>query len=146
MIKTQTSTPIPYGMLTPEMKKEICNGCGGKGGLVRPPHGVFFVTSCNHHDYGYWKGGSEVDRKRADIRLKERMMEDCDSLLLYDKKSDAGLPWYKRLFNLGRAKATAYSKWAVYRPWCELYYLGVKIAGRKFFRYAPQKRYPDMNA
>ncbi len=33
-----------YEDLTPEEKKEICNGCGGKGGWIKPPHAVFFVS------------------------------------------------------------------------------------------------------
>ena len=98
-----------YEDLTQEEKEEICNGCGGKGGIVTPPHAIFFETSCNHHDYGYYKGTTEKDRKRCDKNLRTAMNKDCSKL-----------PWYK---------------WLRYRPWCELYYLGVRSVGWKFFNY-----------
>lgn len=116
MIKTQTHTPIPYEDLTPGERQEICNGCGGKGGLVKPPHRIFFQASCDHHDYGYWKGCTEADRKNADQMLYKMM-----------KKDVATLPWYNKIR---------------YRPWCWLYYVAVRGIGRKFFYYGKEKRYP----
>ncbi len=66
-----------YEDLTPEEKKEICNGCGGKGGWIKPPHRVFFEASCNHHDYGYWKGCTEEDRKKCDKKFYGATVKDC---------------------------------------------------------------------
>lgn len=118
-MKCQTYTPVKYEDLTPGQKEEICNGCGGKGGWIKPPHRIFFKASCNHHDYGYWKGGSELDRLEADKMLYKSMVKDCKTL-----------PWYQ---------------WVRYRPWCWAYYKGVRIAGWKFFYFSEKKRYPELN-
>jgi hypothetical protein len=96
--------------LTEKEIAEICNGCGGKGSYVKPPHAVFFNASCNHHDYGYWKGGTEADRKTCDDKFYSEMVKDCKVL-----------PWYK---------------WLRYRPWCYLYYLAVRKWGKKYFYYS----------
>jgi hypothetical protein len=98
-----------YEDLSEQLKELICNGCGGKGSIVTPPHAIFFETSCNHHDYGYFKGGTKVDRKHCDLKLREAMYKDCKKL-----------PWYKKLR---------------YLPWCELYYRAVRMFGHKFFCY-----------
>lgn len=112
----QTDVPVKFEDLTEEQVKEICNGCGGKGSWIRPPHGLFFKTSCDHHDYGYWKGCEDEDRLACDKKLRESMIEDCKRL-----------PWYKK---------------AIYRPWAELYYAGVRMKGDDFFYWGPVKRYP----
>lgn len=107
---------IKYEDLSEEQKSIICNGCGGKGGFVKPPHAVFFETSCNHHDYGYYKGCKERDRIACDRKLKQAMYKDCKRL-----------PWYKQIR---------------YLPWCDLYYKAVRLFGSQFFYYAAEKRYP----
>jgi len=114
-MKWQTHTKVKYEDLTADQRREVCNGCGGKGGWIKPPHRIFFETSCNHHDYGYSCGGTEQDRIRSDNTLYRLMLFDCETL-----------PWWKRL---------------MYRPWCEAYYIGVRLAGGKFFYYG-QKRWP----
>jgi len=113
---SQTDIKIPYELLTKEQKEEICNGCGGKGGWIKPPLKAFFITSCNHHDYGYWCGVTESDRKGCDDGLLVSMTKDCTSL-----------PWYKFI---------------LYYPWCLLYYVGVRKVGNNFFYYGKVKRYP----
>ena len=115
-METQTHTPVKYENLTPEQKKEIVNGCGGKGGLITPPHAVFFNTSCNHHDYGYFKGCTKKHRLLADRMLYRLMRKDCSTLSFFKKLR--------------------------YHPWCLAYYLGVRAVGWKFFYYGPEKRYP----
>jgi len=102
-----------YKDLTPEQKKEICNGCGGKGGFIKPPHRIFFETSCDRHDFNYWKGCTEAHRLKSDKGLNKAMIKDC-----------AKLPWYQYIR---------------YRPWCWLYYLGVRKVGKKFFYYADEQ-------
>lgn len=103
-----------YEDLIREQKEEICNGCGGKGGKISPPYAIFFETSCNHHDYGYWKGCTEKDRQECDNKLFQAMRKDCRRL-----------SWFKRL---------------LYRPWCNLYYKAVRLQGKKYFYYADKKR------
>lgn len=112
----QTKIKVPYKLLTPEQKKEICNGCGGKGSWVKPPLSVFYDTSCNHHDYGYWCGACEEDRLKDDTKLREMMRKDC-----------ARLPWYKQ---------------ALYRPWCLFYYQAVRAKGDNYFYWGKEKRWP----
>lgn len=112
----QYDIKIPYELLTPEQKAEICNGCGGKGGKVKPPKRIFFKASCNHHDYGYWCGCTEAERKKNDEGLKKAMQDDCSKL-----------PFWKKPF---------------YYPWCYLYYRAVRVGGKKFFYWGKQKRWP----
>lgn len=99
----------PYEDLTPEEKKEICNGCGGKGGWVKPPHKHFFKADCDHHDYGYYRGGTEEDRK------------NCDKLFLQEMLADV-----RRASWLTRLRLT---------PWCYTYYAAVRLFGKKYFNY-----------
>lgn len=115
-MKTQTEIRIPYELLTPEQKGEICNGCGAKGCWVRPPVAVFYKASCNHHDYGYWQGVTEKDRKNSDKELKRNMKKDCGRL-----------PWWR---------------YALYRPWCQLYYHAVRLGGKPAFYWGAKKRWP----
>lgn len=103
-----------YEDLTPEEKKTICNGCGGKGGWIKPPHAVFFEASCDHHDYGYWKGCTEEDREQCDKKFYGATVKDC-----------SGLPWYQYIR---------------YRPWCWGYYVAVRNFGKKYFYYADKQR------
>ena len=95
--------------LTKEEKDAICNGCGGKGSKIVPPHAVFFRACCDHHDYGYWRGGTEKDRKRCDKMFYMAMKKDCK-----------GLPWLDRLR---------------YKPWCWVYYRAVRQFGARYFSF-----------
>ena len=108
-----------YSELTREQKEAICNGCGGKGGFVKPPHKAFFKASCNHHDFGYWKGVTEADKIKCDNLFFKAMREDCRKL-----------SWYNYIR---------------YRPWCWLYYKAVKTIGKKFFYYGDKQRDPDID-
>ena len=112
----QTEIRIPYELLTIEQKKEICNGCGGKGSWIKPPLKAFFKTDCDHHDYGYWCGVTEKERKNNDVNLMLFMSKDCTTL-----------PWWKFLF---------------YYPWCVIYYLAVRRCGKGYFYWGKEKRWP----
>jgi hypothetical protein len=106
-------TDIRFRDLTPEQKDFICNGCGGKGGWIQPPN-FFFKADCNHHDFNYWLGCTEADRKTADKQFHAAMREDVKSQ-----------PWYKRpLFYV--------IAWTYYRA--------VRFSGKKFFYYGPSMR------
>ena len=100
--------------LTPEELQEICNGCGGKGGFIKPPHRIFFKAACDHHDYGYWKGNTEALRLICDNKFYEAMKQDCKNLV-----------WYQKLR---------------YQPWCWIYYRAVRSFGKKFFYYGEKPR------
>jgi len=101
--------------LTPEDKKKIgLNGCGPKGGRIKPPHAIFFHASCLHHDWGYWKGCTEEHREICDKKFYDAMVKDC-----------SGLPMLQYL---------------KYKPWCFLYYVAVRNFGKPYFYYAYTQR------
>lgn len=100
---------LHYKSLTKRQRKFICNGCGGKGGFVNPPE-FLFHASCNHHDFLYWRGGTEEDRENADNAFYDFM-----------KKDIAEAKWYKR---------TYYSVLAF------TYFKAVRKFGEEFFFYA----------
>ena len=108
-IKYQYYQKVKFEDVPEDIKDLISNGCGAADSFFVPPHAIFFETCCAHHDYGYWVGGTETDRKRCDIKLREAMIKDCNNL-----------PWYKQLR---------------YRPWCEFYYWGVRVSGSSSFRF-----------
>lgn len=97
--------------LRPDEKAKICNGCGGKGGKITPPYAVMFKADCNHHDYGYWKGGDWKARLKCDWRLLKAMLKDA-----------LAFKW--------RLHKTAY-----FSGWSLAYFIGVRAAGWKFFHY-----------
>lgn len=103
-----------YEELTDRMKAYICNGCGGKGGIVIPPKAIFFNASCNHHDYGFWKGGSFRDMMNCNATFFSEMIKDCNRL-----------PFWKRPYYYG---------------WCATYYWGVFLAGSMFFNFTERPR------
>jgi len=67
---------IKFEDLTDDEIKNICNGCGSKGGIIKPPE-LMFHASCNKHDYSYHLGGTEADRKRADKGFYKAMKKDA---------------------------------------------------------------------
>ena len=69
---------IRYRDLTEEQKDRICNGCGPKGGWVPVPE-FFCHASCDHHDFNYWLGCTEEDRRKADHEFLEAMLIDAGS-------------------------------------------------------------------
>lgn len=99
---------LKFSSLTPFQRKSICNGCGGKGGFINPPE-FLFHASCNQHDFYYWRGGSEEDRKQADDYFYQFMLEDVSNAV-----------WWKR---------------PLYKSMAFLYYKAVRVVGKKFFYY-----------
>ena len=64
------------------------NGCGGKGGWLNPPDWIF-TASCDHHDFNYWLGGTELDRSKADWQFYQAMLVDVENTSWWKR------PWYK---------------------------------------------------
>ena len=56
------------------------NGCGPKGGKIRPPCSAFFKASCDAHDWAYQQGGTEEDRRDADAAFFGAMVTDAARL------------------------------------------------------------------
>jgi len=102
-----------YKDLTPLQKKFICNGCGGKGGLIKPPNFIF-KASCNHHDFKFWQGCTKKDFKEANSEFYAMMLEDIKSA-----------KWYLKPH---------------YHIWAFSYMQAVSLGGKKYFYFAPQKK------
>ena len=107
-------TPLPkYELLTPKQKAVILNGCGKKGAWFKPPD-WFMLAECNHHDYGYYKGCTEADRKRCDDTFYNEMKRDVSRAAWYLKPA---------------RYAAAY-----------IYYKAVRLFGKSAFYYADKPR------
>lgn len=109
----EENTKLRYSDLTPFQKKSICNGCGGKGGWFNPPE-FLFHASCNQHDFYYWRGGDETDRKEAD-----------ETFYKFMKKDVSEAKWFRKPF-YGIAAYT--------------YYKSVRVFGKKFFNYCDSQK------
>lgn len=108
---------LSYSELTDKQKSLVCNGCGGKGGLVKPPN-FLFKASCNQHDFYYWRGGTEEDRLKADKAFYEAMLVDVSNA-----------EWYNKV----QYKAIAY-----------IYYKAVRRFGAKYFNLGKMKTIGDL--
>ena len=97
--------------LTAKERAWLCNGCGPK--LLIPvdlvPEFVFHAA-CERHDFDYWRGGSESDRKAADVRFRRAMLDACQRCP----------GWWSR----------AWHRWLAWR-----YYTGVRWLGGRAFSY-----------
>ena len=104
---------LRYKDLNSYQKKLICNGCGVKGGWIKPPD-FLFHASCNHHDFRYWRGCTEADRKNADDSFYKWMKVDVSESKWYLK------PYYHFL------------------AWT--YYKAVRLFGKKYFNYSDKPK------
>lgn len=90
------------------MLRRTTKYCGGKGSMINPPD-FLFRASCYKHDALYDKGGTEEDRRRADDRFYELMLEDTERSEGFDR-------YYFKL-------------------WAYAYYKAVRLFGSKYFNY-----------
>jgi len=88
---------------------EDVNGCGGKGSWINPPN-FMFEASCNKHDIGYGVGGDEAKRFECDGKFFIMMIKDT-----FQVKG-----WFKRVY---------------YQGWAFVYFIAVRIFGKKYFNY-----------
>lgn len=93
----------------------MSKGCGCQSGIFRwftPPYAGLFYAACCIHDDDYDRGGSERDRKVADLRL----FVNC----------------FRKIAKSGFAPAKA--------MWCALvalcYYWSVRLLGSNYFKYS----------
>ena len=106
---------LKYSELTEAQKAEICNGCGAKGGFIKPPNFIF-KASCNQHDFYYWRGCNEDNRKTADEAFYKYMKIDIQD-------RDYG-----------------FLKKAWYHTWAWGYFKAVRVFGKKAFTFADEMR------
>jgi hypothetical protein len=108
------SLRVRFNDLTPQERSIICNGCGPKGGIVPVPDFIF-TACCDHHDFNYWLGCREIQRKKADLQFYREMVRDA----------------CRARDNKTRAK---FNRIAL------VYYCAVRLFGRFCFHYADQQR------
>ena len=78
--------PVEYWKLSKDEKAKICNGCGGRGGkfnFLIPQK--YFKECCNIHDYLYYNGKTENDKRIADRLLAYNMNLVCGQLKGFKK-------------------------------------------------------------
>ena len=108
------SRPLKFKGLTQLERNILCNGCGGKGGWFNPPD-YCFRASCDHHDFSYWLGGGDAQRKRADEGFLRAMLWDATY-----KPGGGQRSWWRRYWLKGAA-------WR--------YYWAVRLFGKSHFNY-----------
>lgn len=111
---------VHFSDLSEYDKKLICNGCGPKKCKHKFPDYIF-TKACNEHDFRYWRGGNEMDRTEADVKLLFSMIDSI-----------------RNTRNLG-FKRTIY-----YFLWASVYYLSCAIGGWSFFLYGKKKTKNDL--
>ena len=72
------SLRVRFNDLTPQERAIICNGCGPKAFYIPLPT-FLFRTCCDHHDFNYWLGCKEVQRKKADLQFLREMIHDANT-------------------------------------------------------------------
>jgi hypothetical protein len=104
-------------------KAFVPNGCGGKGGWVKPPDWIFYDDCCEH-DGAYHEGGTEQDRLFADKLFLAHMLESVDGFARKPVK------WYRKPGQEARVAFLKSQAW--------LYYRAVRLCGKKYFKYRKQ--------
>ena len=66
--KIKLYAPNDYWEASEDTKKEICNGCGAKGGIKVPNtfYGLCIREACSIHDWMYHTGKTKADKLFAD--------------------------------------------------------------------------------
>lgn len=116
-----------YSDLTPQQKEYICNGCGGKGGWIKPPDFIF-LASCNHHDFKFWLGHTLEHFYKANKDFYTWMKKDIESIAFYKD----GMNWIERTISISKVTI----KKSHYHIWAYAYYQAVNIGGKKYFHFA----------
>lgn len=108
----ELSAPKSYTRLTPEQKKEICNGCGAKGGTPVPNtfYGLDISEACNIHDFRYYEGETWEDKTYADMEFESNLYAIIEE--------ETWFRWLKKLRKIRAAE----------------YVLAVKLWGDKAYR------------
>jgi len=104
---------LRYEHLTTPQRVRLCNGCGPKARWLPVPD-FMFEASCDRHDFSYWLGATEDDRRIADYGFYLALCRDAD-------RHAAPRRWWLR--------ALAWS-----------YYRAVRMFGGPCFHYAEAKR------
>jgi hypothetical protein len=118
----QTPPTLYFKFFPRDLRAKVCNGCGGKGGWFKPIHWWNISEDCDAHDFAYFCGGTNKDRKIADKLLRKAILSRCANAPLYKR-------WYYKI-----------------QAW--LYYEAVRAFGAKYFtkRAQPLSLYSAIDA
>ena len=114
IIRPKIYAPITYWELSPEDKKEICNGCGSKDGLKVPNTfwGLNIEEACNIHDYMYNNGKTHYDKLFADAMFRLNLTVIIDAKETFKDKLFSVLRHYRSgTYYIAVAKYGNYSFW-----------------------------------
>ena len=114
IIRPKIYAPITYWELSPEEKKEICNGCGAKNGLKVPDTfwGLNIEEACNIHDYMYNIGKTHYDKLFADAMFRLNLTVIIDAKETFKDKLISVLRHYRAgTYYIAVAKYGNYSFW-----------------------------------
>ena len=114
IIRPKIYAPITYWELSPEDKKEICNGCGAKDGLKVPNTfwGLNIEEACNIHDYMYNNGKTHYDKLFADAMFRLNLTVIIDAKETFKDKLFSILRHYRAgTYYIAVAKYGNYSFW-----------------------------------
>ena len=114
IIRPKIYAPITYWELSPEEKKEICNGCGSKDGLKVPDTfwGLNIEEACNIHDYMYNIGKTHYDKLFADAMFRLNLTVIIDAKETFKDKLFSILRHYRAgTYYIAVAKYGNYSFW-----------------------------------
>jgi hypothetical protein len=68
---------LTYAEVPEDLRHLLANGCGGEGGWKVPTWAMRLINLdeawCDEHDVEYAIGGTEADRRKADVRLASRV-------------------------------------------------------------------------
>jgi hypothetical protein len=68
---------VSWHELTREEQRQFGNGCGPiKKVLLHPPQ-LVFQASCRRHDFYYSRGGTRIDRKKADQSFLQMLVKNA---------------------------------------------------------------------
>lgn len=107
-----------YEKMTPAEKAAACNGCGGKGGFLRPIHWFNITECCNCHDFLY-------DPLSGDLRT--RLQSDLFLMRCILSKGKGLSAWSPR-------------RW-YYEVQSRVYFLAVRAVGWVFWK-KPEPGFP----
>ena len=114
IIRPKIYAPITYWELSPEEKKEICNGCGSKDGLKVPDTfwGLNMEEACNIHDYMYSTGKTHYDKLFADAMFRLNLTVIIDAKETFKDKLLSVLRHYRAgTYYIAVAKYGNHSFW-----------------------------------
>lgn len=133
---------IQFSDLTEEQINIVWNGVGSKHFIVNP-HDLVFSEPSKKHDFLYYKGGTEEDRKRADNIYYLESKEIVDSFL--SKVMDPSeVSWRKFHLKIIRYLTTfsqgRYFLWASLTVINNIYCFFLSKLGKYSFEYSEKPR------